>query len=69
MPAKATEVSASPSTATLNRQLIPVAAVAVHICIGSVSMPGARAKASLGPVESRIHIYDTPPQVPAGRRR
>ena len=36
MPTKTTEVSASPSTATFNRWLIPVAAVAVHICIGSV---------------------------------
>jgi MFS transporter, OFA family, oxalate/formate antiporter len=33
---KPTEVSAWPSTATFNRWLIPVAAVAVHICIGSV---------------------------------
>lgn len=33
---KPAEVSASPATSTFNRWLIPVAAVAVHICIGSV---------------------------------
>jgi len=36
MSTKPVEVSASPSTAAFNRWLIPVAAVAVHICIGSV---------------------------------
>src|SRR5260370_39547623 len=33
---KPTKISTSPSTGTFNRWLIPVAAVAVHICIGSV---------------------------------
>src|ERR1700675_2901331 len=33
---KPAEVSASPTSGTFNRWLIPVAAVAVHICIGSV---------------------------------
>src|ERR1700720_1196227 len=36
MSTKPAEVSALPATATFNRWLIPVAAVAVHICIGSV---------------------------------
>jgi len=36
MSTKSAEVSALPSTGTFNRWLIPVAAVAVHICIGSV---------------------------------
>src|SRR6202521_2851428 len=33
---KPTEISTASSTGTFNRWLIPVAAVAVHICIGSV---------------------------------
>src|SRR6266852_3103979 len=33
---KPAEVSASTSTRSFNRWLIPVAAVAVHVCIGSV---------------------------------